>query len=1200
MLACSALNACTIIAKNYLAHARVLARSLKASDPQARLWTLVIDDFAGYMDPAQEPFDVLTPEDVGCDPFVHMALRYSVLELSTAVKPWLLRHLLAQTGEPVTYLDPDIQVFGSLHSLQERAAAHGVVLIPHNTKPIPQDGRRPSQVDVMIAGSYNLGYVSLAPGPDVERLLDWWADRLRRDCRVDPTWGYFVDQRWFDLAPGFLSDLAIARDPEFNLAYWNLHERALEHRNGTYTVDGRPLGFFHFSGFDPLSPAVLSRHQDRVDVESNPVLAGLLAQYAQAVMAEGHETSRRWPYEFSALGDGTPLDDKLRNLFDEYATEHDDDVPSPFTLAGTQRFDDWLRQPAPGAPPQISRALAQVYEDRPDVRGAFPDISGPDLARFLKWAEQDGGSEEPVLARLKERGLSAQAVRATTTPSGGKKARRTRWTPGPRRTAPLRGAPWGINVVGDFRSDSEQGQAARSLVSGLDASGLRALPILGPGADGVPDDREYPARPVDQAPFAVNLVCVRPERFAAFAGQGGGRLFGGRYTVGMWFWDSDHFEPGLADRFELVEEVWAPSRWSAAAIQSLATVPVHAIPMPVAPGPAGLRTRAELGLPEAKFLFNARLEHGTGFERQNPLAVIEAFRRTFSAGEGAGLIIECRGAASARTDHARLIHAAAAHPDIEVLDRAAVDADAATVTSLCDSYVSLHRATAFGLGPAEAMWFGRPVIATGYSGNLEYMDAGNALLVDHRLVAIGSGHDPLPPDGRWAEPDVEHAGRLMRDVFERRDDARALGERAAHDLRAGHSPDAASQALRKRIEAIRATGRARRGMDPVAEHPRILTALPMRLARGPAATAPSGARGHLRRAVLRAMRPFTAYQASVNADVVAALAELSRDVAETRDHTAAEWADILASARREGAGMTGRDDVTEEIKRILTLETDRAVYLALAQMRDRYALIAPEPAEPPIDTALTSFELRVFSQNGEDGVLAEILRRVGAPARHFVEFGVESGREGNCVYLADVAAWRGLFMEAGEQMFGLLSDKYAAQDGVQTIRARVTARNVEALFAQAGVPEEPDVVSIDVDGQDYWIWEAIQRYRPRVMIVEYNSAIDPRRKLVQPDEPDRSWDGTDRYGASLAALQALADGKGYRLVHTDLSAVNAFFVRGDLAGDRFPDPAAVAARGTPNYYQRGIRHPEALGARRYLDLESGRLVSDGRHDEPAA
>ena len=138
------------------------------------------------------------------------------------------------------------------------------------------------------------------------------------------------------------------------------------------------------------------------------------------------------------------------------------------------------------------------------------------------------------------------------------------------------------------------------------------------------------------------------------------------------------------------------------------------------------------------------------------------------------------------------------------------------------------------------------------------------------------------------------------------------------------------------------------------------------------------------------------------------------------------------------------------------------------------------------------------------------------------------------------------------------------------------------------------MLSIDVDGQDYWIWEAIESFRPRVLVIEYNSSLDPRQRLVQPDEPGHSWDGSEYYGASLGALQALGDRKGYRLVHTELSGVNAFFVRADLAGHAFPDPAEVAVRGTPNYYQRGVRHPSAKPGRRYLDLDSGKLVRNSR------
>ena len=142
MLASAAVNVCTIIAKNYLAYARVLAKSLREHHPASRLWTLIIDDFAGYVDPADEPFIALTPADVGCEAFTHMALRYSVLELSTAVKPWLMRHLMRETGGPVTYLDPDIRIYGSLERLAELGEQHGVALTPHSMVPIPRSRRR--------------------------------------------------------------------------------------------------------------------------------------------------------------------------------------------------------------------------------------------------------------------------------------------------------------------------------------------------------------------------------------------------------------------------------------------------------------------------------------------------------------------------------------------------------------------------------------------------------------------------------------------------------------------------------------------------------------------------------------------------------------------------------------------------------------------------------------------------------------------------------------------------------------------------------------------------------------------------------------------------------------------------------------------------------------------------------------------------
>lgn len=232
---------------------------------------------------------------------------------------------------------------------------------------------------------------------------------------------------------------------------------------------------------------------------------------------------------------------------------------------------------------------------------------------------------------------------------------------------------------------------------------------------------------------------------------------------------------------------------------------------------------------------------------------------------------------------------------------------------------------------------------------------------------------------------------------------------------------------------------------------------------------------------------------------------------------------------------------------------------------------------------LALFELRVFSQNGEDGVIAEIIRRVGAPGRFFVEIGAGDGIECNCAALAELAGWQGLFIEASDVETASLQRKYGPSTRVQTLQAMVTTDNADALLAAQGVPVEPDVLSFDLDGGEYWLWQSLQRHRPRVVVAEYNASIAPGRRLVQPRDKG-PWDRSDFYGASIDALVALGTEKGYRLVHCDLTGNNAFFVREDLPGE-FLDPGDVARRG-PNLWLKGAHHPPDDRARDYLDLEA--------------
>ena len=177
------------------------------------------------------------------------------------------------------------------------------------------------------------------------------------------------------------------------------------------------------------------------------------------------------------------------------------------------------------------------------------------------------------------------------------------------------------------------------------------------------------------------------------------------------------------------------------------------------------------------------------------------------------------------------------------------------------------------------------------------------------------------------------------------------------------------------------------------------------------------------------------------------------------------------------------------------LRTSRSTLLAVAELARRYG--GDAPAAGP-HHGLGQFELRAFSQNGEDGIVAEILRRCDALDGYFVEFGAQQGVENNCAALADLLGWRGLFIEGGERDHAVLERKYRPNDRVATRWALVTPDNVETLFTDAGVPGEFDLLSIDVDGEDYWIWEAIEAHRPRVVVIEYNSGLEPGRRLVQP------------------------------------------------------------------------------------------------------
>jgi hypothetical protein len=217
---------------------------------------------------------------------------------------------------------------------------------------------------------------------------------------------------------------------------------------------------------------------------------------------------------------------------------------------------------------------------------------------------------------------------------------------------------------------------------------------------------------------------------------------------------------------------------------------------------------------------------------------------------------------------------------------------------------------------------------------------------------------------------------------------------------------------------------------------------------------------------------------------------------------------------------------------------------------------------------LNRHEYRVFSQGGEDGAIAEIFQRIGMTNRHFVEFGSSDGFENNTVLLLR-QGWSGLWIDGDSASMGKAKEHFRPEiDGkkLTVMEAFITAENIEDLFRQAKVSPEFDLLSIDIDRNDYYVWEKIIHYRPRVVVIEYNPLFPPTMSWVIPYDPKATWDGTSRSGASLKALEELGSKKGYSLVGASLNGANAFFVRDDVRNEYFAAPYTAENHYEPARY----------------------------------
>jgi glycosyltransferase involved in cell wall biosynthesis len=361
---------------------------------------------------------------------------------------------------------------------------------------------------------------------------------------------------------------------------------------------------------------------------------------------------------------------------------------------------------------------------------------------------------------------------------------------------------FGVNIIGHVSGEFGLGGGVRGTIRAIEAANIpftiRDLKEdsqrnLDSTYTNFSSEPSYPINIVHTNPHESLLNCIDPE------------FFKNRYNIGFWIWELPVFPDFFMGAFNRFDEVWTYSNYTAETISDVSPLPVVKLPPSIYLPPNTL-DREALGLPKDKFIFLFMFDMGSGFERKNPFATIEAFKKAFDkSNEDVLLIIKFRPHPAYQNQYQELKSMTEDWPSIQFIEGHLSKEEVHGLVDNCNCYVSLHRAEGFGLTMAEAMYYGKPVIATAYSSNTDFMNVGNSFLVKYDLVATTEAYGLYPKGSIWAEPDIDHASYLMQYVFQNYAEAQEVGVRGAKEIRSLFDPEVIGKKIRHRLEYIART-----------------------------------------------------------------------------------------------------------------------------------------------------------------------------------------------------------------------------------------------------------------------------------------------------------------------------------------------------------------------------------------------------------
>ena len=448
----------------------------------------------------------------------------------------------------------------------------------------------------------------------------------------------------------------------------------------------------------------------------------------------------------------------------------------------------------------ITKLLHLIWTCRPDLQAVFDISTAEGQAGFKSWAAE-GVKREYGVDAFSEEGIGTQPepptdnrrVFAGLKSLFGKKS----------EADPATGQP-GATLIGYTHGVLGMGEHVRMSAEALSSTKVPyGVLDIGTGSKDRPDKLtgSYPRVATNR--FRANIFHVNADQMLPTYCGLGSAFFRDRYNIGFWAWELARWPTPWMPVLEMVDEIWAPSRFIADCLRSATDKPVTHMPLCVELPRFEKLPRSRFGLPEADCLFLFAFDFNSYIERKNPFAVIRAFNLAFPSGsERAGLVVKVMKADTTSERWLQMIDLIAGDPRIKVVNEVMSRGEVLALIESCDCFVSLHRSEGFGRGPAEAMYLGKPVIVTAYSGNTDFTRADSSLLVDYTLIPVQEGQYVYGEGQVWADADVDHAARLMRQVFEGGPEIAAIASRGEAVIRDEFSNSAVGRNMERRLSEL--------------------------------------------------------------------------------------------------------------------------------------------------------------------------------------------------------------------------------------------------------------------------------------------------------------------------------------------------------------------------------------------------------------